>query len=111
MAAHVQATTNERPTNAPTTHFKVGNPVYVLINVRGVPGGESHVISVAWYYYDQKVDLPNNGFLQRTTSGPATLYFSLSYPVPGVGQVRVYLDQPQSDATLAQTLTFGVYCQ
>lgn len=110
-ASHVDATTKAGSlAGSPTTYFKVNSTTWVPINVTGVPAGETHVISVAWYYFDQKIDLPNPAQMQQTTTGNATLGFGLSYPYPGVGQVRVYSDLPQSDATLAQTLTFGVHC-
>jgi hypothetical protein len=112
MAAHVNATMNAgTPPSATTTHFQAGSSAYVVITVQQVPAGESHVVSTKWYFNGQAIQLSPQG-TQRTVSGNAQLYFGLNFPqaTPGVGRVQVYFDLPQGDATLAQSLTFGLYC-
>jgi hypothetical protein len=110
MAAHVMATTSAGPPpSAPTTHFQAGQPATVVITIHDVPAGESHVISAAWYFNDQPVGPAQP--LQQTIAGDGIVFFRLLLTThPGVGRVQVYVDLPQSDATLAQTLTFGLYC-
>jgi hypothetical protein len=75
QAAHISATVAADPHgSARTTHITAGDKVYVFALPHGLPAGESHVVSIAWYVTGQRLDLP------------------------------------QSDATLAQTLTFGLFC-
>lgn len=111
MAAHISATiTANGPTGASTTHITAGSSAYVIITIHDVPAGESHVVSVAWSWNGQGVGIrPQQS--QQTVTGPGLIYYSLSFPKnPAVGGVAVYFDLPQSDATLAQTFTFGLYC-
>jgi hypothetical protein len=95
-----------------TNHFQVGDTVYVAWSVRGIPQGEQHTVAVHWLLQGSDVPDPQSRSCapvtvrnaSRTISGESNGYFGLTYGYPGVGTAAVSFD-----ATLAQTVTFGIY--
>ncbi|MGH2515837.1 MAG: hypothetical protein ACRDHP_09290 [Ktedonobacterales bacterium] len=96
----------------PTSKFAVGAYVYVVVNVRNIPKGQSHVVSVRWFF--DTVYLPiSNSNTSQTVTGDFNVDFALTYGNAGVGMAKIYFDRPASDKgdsptdpTLAQTIRF-----
>ncbi|MGZ3673201.1 MAG: hypothetical protein ACXVCO_02735 [Ktedonobacterales bacterium] len=104
---------NGEPTNV-KTHFLVGDYVYVLAVVRGLPKG-AHIISVAWYLNGVFVELPAGAQTSQTIDGDKRVVFGLQYPSSGLGAAKIYIDRPASDKSddpkdpaLADTIYFAV---
>ena len=98
-----------------TSHFLVNDQVYVVMSVRGIPKGETHIVSIRWFYQGQDLQLPATAGTSKSVSGDVQLYFSLKYDAPGLGTAKVYLDRPSndtsedlSDPSLAAVINFGV---
>lgn len=98
----------------PTSHFTVGSTVWVAVSVRNIPDGQAHTISVRWFLQGVQLDLKNADTTQ-TVKKNAQVYFSLTYPSPGVGIAKIYFDRPSTDTgdnpndpALAQTIYFAV---
>lgn len=98
-----------------TSRFAANSSVYVVMSVRGLPAGTSHTISIRWYLNGVPLDHLASATTSITFTGNQQIYFVLSYPSPGVGMARVYLDAPASDIgdapndpALATTVTFLV---
>jgi hypothetical protein len=113
-----KAVDNGYNATSPTTKFMVGSTIYVVLQVRGLPKGEPHTLSVRWYLggTDIGVQALSGAQTNWQIKGDSNAYFGLVYPGAGVGQARVYWDRPASDTSndlkdqyLAQTVTFGVY--
>jgi hypothetical protein len=96
-----------------TSHFPAGEPVYVVVQVRGLPKGQRHIVSIRWFF--QGVDLQPAGLVSKTVTKDSNVAFSLAFPSAGAGMAKVYLDMPAGDVrddpgdpALAQTLTFSI---
>lgn len=99
----------------PTSHFFVGATVYVVLQIRQVPKGTQHTISVRWFLNNQDIQLPPNALVKKQVIQDSNAYFGLTYPQPGVGIAKVYWDKPDSDSGdgadnqyLAATIYFAV---
>jgi hypothetical protein len=113
-----KAVDNGYNATSPTTKFMMNSTVYVVLQVRGLPKGQPHTLSVRWYLGGQDVGVQWIKGAQTSwpIKGDSNAYFGLVYPGAGVGQARIYWDRPTSDTSndpkdkyLAQTVTFGVY--
>lgn len=98
----------------PTARFQPGMTVYLVASVRGAPAGHEHTITVRWFIDGQDTEIPPS-ISMKTVSGDANVYFTLTYPVAGVGMAKVYFDAPPvstvsapSDQYLAATVVFLV---
>jgi hypothetical protein len=92
-----------------TSHFNAGATVYVVLTVRGVTDGQSHLLSVRWFIQGQDVSLQQHtGSLGEPIPGDGTYAFKATFQTTGVGMVRIYWDLPLNTNTLADTLNFGV---
>ncbi|MGZ3681870.1 MAG: hypothetical protein ACXVDI_25200 [Ktedonobacterales bacterium] len=96
------------------SHFLVGDYVYVLAVVRGLPKG-AHTISIRWYLNGVFVELPASPQTSQTIDGDKRVIFGLQYPSSGLGAAKIYIDRPASDTgespsdpSLAGTVTFVV---
>ncbi|HLZ21203.1 MAG TPA: hypothetical protein VKQ30_03675 [Ktedonobacterales bacterium] len=100
----------------PTSSFPAGTYVYVLVTVRNIPNGQSHVISVRWFYDNIYLSLNmSKANTSQTINGNYNVDFALVYTSPGVGMAKIYFDRPASDTTdsptdptLAQTISFQI---
>ena len=100
----------------PTSHFLVGQIVYVVVSVRGIPKGQQHIVSIRWFLDGHDVQLPSDQNLKKPVTGDSNLFFALNYTAPGVGMAKVYLDRPNPDPNgdsdtdpyLGATIKFGV---
>ncbi len=98
-----------------TSHFVVNSNVYVVMGARQIPKGESHTISIRWFLQGQDIQLPANNGTSVSVTGDRQVFFSLVYPQPGLGMVKVYFDKPANDKgddpkdpSLAATIYFAV---
>jgi hypothetical protein len=98
-----------------TTHFTVGDTVYVVLQVRNVPANSTHMLSVRWFLQGIDVGLPDPAQTSRQVTKDSNAYFALTYPTPGVGMAKIYWDKPANDKgddpndpALAQTVYFAV---
>jgi len=97
----------------PTSHFTVGDPVYVVLQIRGVPKSTQHTVSVHWFLNNIDVQLPPNSLVSKQVIQDSNAYFGLQYPQPGVGVAKLYWDRPANDTSdgsqyLAWTIAFAV---
>lgn len=102
-----------------TSQFTVGNTVHLVVQMRNVSAGETHVITVHWFVNNVDLGLPLvEGKTQETitfTLLSNAVDFQLHLPAPGVGMAKVYWDRP-ANATgdsidtkyLAQKITFAI---
>jgi len=82
-----------------TSHFQANNYVYVVCDVHGIPKGQTHVISIHWFYDGQDLDLRSQlGATYQNVSSDQVVYFRLYYPYPGLGMAKVFFDLPSSDS-------------
>jgi hypothetical protein len=108
-----------------TSHFLVGDTVYVVVQVRGMPQGK-HTLCANWYLNGEYLPLPSSSQTCATLSnvqnggqdsGPDhSVAFNLPYPQAGVGMARIYWDRPANDTdtsaddpTLVSTIVFGIF--
>jgi hypothetical protein len=90
--------TNFVPINE-TSHFQVGQYVYVVCDVHGIPKGQKHTISIHWFYDGQDLGLQSNlGGTYQTVDSNQVVYFRLNYPYPGLGMAKVFFDLPSTDS-------------
>lgn len=96
------------------THFLVGDWVYVVAVVHGLPKG-THVISLAWYLNGLYLELPATPQTGKTIDGDKRIIFGLQFPTGGLGTAKIFIDRPASDTSespsdpyLAETVTFVV---
>lgn len=101
------------PTNV-KSHFVVGDWVYVVTVVKGLPKG-THVISIAWYLSGIPLELGPSAQTSKTIDGDKSVIFGLQFPTPGLGKAEIYIDRPANDTgddpknpTLADTIFFAV---
>ncbi len=92
---------NGAPANV-TSHFAVGDTVYVSPFVHDLPKGE-HMISIRWYLNGIFVESPTNANTSITINGGQQVIFSLKYQAPGIGMAKVYIDRPASDTSESPT--------
>ncbi|HEX5442064.1 MAG TPA: hypothetical protein VFW76_14335 [Ktedonobacterales bacterium] len=99
---------------APSSYFHVGDVVWVFVMLKQPEAG--HIISVRWFMNGTDINPPLAG---KTTlilgDNNAGACFSLQYPTPGKGSVKVYWDRPandagdsSNDASLMATINFAV---
>lgn len=98
-----------------SSKFTVNSMVYVVLNVRNVPKGNTHTVSVHWFLNNVDVQLPPSALTTKDITVDSNAYFALLYPQQGVGMVKIYWDRPAGDTGnsptdqyLAQTLYFAV---
>jgi len=99
-----------------TSHFPIGSQVHLVVQVRNIPVGERHTVSVRWFL--NGTDMQVNGGPGRTSvevTDNANAHLSLLYPTTGVGMAKIYWDRPASDSSdsnsdpsLAQTISFTI---
>lgn len=98
----------------PSSYFHVNDNVWVFVILK--QPAQNHTISVRWFSNGTDVNPPS---IDKTslTLGPnnAGACFSLLYPSPGTGSVKVYWDRPSgdtnnsaSDPALMATINFAV---
>lgn len=100
----------------PTSHFLVGQNVYVVVSVRGIPKGQQHTVSIVWYLDGNDIQLADSSKLKQPVSGDSNIFFALNFTSPGTGMARVYFDRPNPDPNgnsdtdpyLGATIKFGV---
>jgi hypothetical protein len=97
-----------------TSHFNVNNTVYVVVQVRNVPKGETHTVSIRWFMQGQEVFgvTSNNAQLSKPVTQDSNTYFGLQVPQPGEGYAKIYWDRPasaQGDSADAQSLAQTIY--
>ena len=85
-----------------TSHFAVGDSVYVSAIVHGLPKG-SHVISIAWYMNGIYLELPAGSATSKTIDGDKRVVFGLKFPTPGLGTAKIFIDRPASDTSASPT--------
>lgn len=97
-----------------TSFFTVGEPVYVVVQVRNALPGP-HRLSIQWFLNGQPMDLPASEQTSRQVTGNTNAYFALSYPQIGRGTARIYWDLPTDpsldlypEAWLARDVAFVV---
>jgi hypothetical protein len=99
-----------------TSHFLIGDTVYVVVNVRSAPQGQN-TVCINWYLNGQYLQLPSSAETCKSISTPnQNVAFYIAYPQAAVGMARVYWDRPATDLNtgaddpaLAETIVFGVY--
>jgi hypothetical protein len=99
-----------------TSHFPVGSQVHLVVQVRNIPVGERHTVSVRWFL--NGTDMRVNGGPGRTSvevTDNSNAHLALVYPDTGVGMAKIYWDRPASDSSdsnsdpsLAQTISFTI---
>ncbi len=99
-----------------TSHFPVGSQVHLVVQIRNIPVGEQHTVSVRWFL--NGVDMQVNGGPGSTSvevTDNSNAHLALVYPATGVGMAKVYWDRPANDTSdsdndpsLAQTISFVV---
>ena len=98
----------------PSSYFHVDDAVWVFVALKHPEPG--HTISVRWFVNGTDVNPPS---ADKTTlilgDNNASACFSLQYPTPGRGSVKVYWDRPANDAgnspndpSLMATMNFAV---
>ncbi|HEY1388527.1 MAG TPA: hypothetical protein VGF38_08280 [Ktedonobacterales bacterium] len=98
----------------PSSYFHAGDMVWVFVILKQPARG--HTISVRWFMNGDDVTPPSG---DRTTlilgDNNPNACFSLQYPSPGKGSVKVYWDRPvndagnsPNDASLMATINFAV---
>lgn len=85
-----------------TSHFVVGDKVYVSPIVHGLPKG-AHTISIRWYLNGVSIVLPTSTQTSMTIDGDKRIVFGLQYPSPGTGMAKIYIDRPTSDTSESPT--------
>src|SRR5579871_2050006 len=97
-----------------TSHFTVGQVVNVVCNVRGIPKGQSHTISIHWFLDGQDIGI-NNTNTSVTVTSDQNVAFTLTYPTVGLGMANVFVDLPSgdngtqaNDPYLAGTIYFAI---
>ncbi len=100
----------------PTSHFTVGNTVYVVFRVQGLSSNQAHNVSIRWFLQGQYLPLQQTNNTSETVKGDQQVYFSLYYPTAGLGMARLMLDAPSNDLGnnpadpyLGATIYFGVF--
>lgn len=103
---------------APTGYFKPGNTVYVVLQIRNVPTGTQHTVSITWFLNGAALQVPPNALVQKRITQDSNVYFGLTYPQVGAGSAKIYWDLPTDpkddlypDAWLAQTVSFTIQTQ
>ena len=90
--------TNFVPINE-SSHFQANQYVYVVCDVHGIPKGQTHTISIHWFYDGQDLGLPSKpGQTYQSVSSNQVVYFLLDYPYPGLGMAKIFFDLPSSDS-------------
>jgi hypothetical protein len=98
----------------PSSYFHVNDAVWVFVILKQPAKG--HTISVRWFANETDVNPPS---VDKTTltlgDNNAGACFSLQYPSPGKGMVKVYWDRPANDKgddptdpALMATINFAV---
>ncbi len=97
----------------PSSYFHVGDAVWVLVTLKQQAPG--HTISVRWFMNGTGVNPPSPDKTTLILGDNTSACFSLQYPTPGKGSVKVYWDQPTNDAgnspndpSLMATMNFAV---
>lgn len=116
----VYTATLQGQTYVPTTHFNVGQFVYVVVPVTGLPKGQQHVLTIRWYLAGVDLGIQNlkdANLVQRVP--PPTgdgIVFKINYPAAGVGEAKIFWDLPANDdgtapndPHLAAAIMFGFY--
>ncbi len=98
----------------PSSYFHVGDAVWVFVILKQPAQG--HTISVRWFANETDVSPPSADKTTLTLGdNTADACFSLQYPTPGKGSVKVYWDRPANDdgnnptdPALMATINFAV---
>jgi hypothetical protein len=81
-----------------TSHFQTGEQVDVVCTVGGFPKGVKHTVSIHWFFDGVDMQLPIlNGKTSEEVTSDQVVYFSLTYPAPGVGMAKIFFDLPSTD--------------
>jgi hypothetical protein len=99
-----------------TSHFKAGQQVDVICQVRGIAKGQKHTISIHWFYDGTDMELPiQNGKTSEAVTSNQVVYFAMQYPTPGLGMAKIFFDLPSTDngdqandAYLAAQISFAI---
>ena len=102
-----------------TSHFTVGDTVYVVVRVTNtnVTPGTTNTLAIAWYLNGHPLGQTGMLELRIPPQPTATFnaYFSLPYMQSGLGMAKIYWNPPPNDPrtdvtdpALAQTITFVV---
>jgi hypothetical protein len=71
----------------------------VVCDVHGIPKGQTHTISIHWFYDGQDLGLPARlGSTYQSVNSDQVVYFRLQYPAPGLGMAKIFFDLPSSDS-------------
>ena len=66
-----------------TSHFTVGQQVDVICTVRGLTKGQTHVVSIHWFYDGLDMGIPTRpGQTEQSINNNSVVYFGLSFPTP-----------------------------
>jgi hypothetical protein len=97
-----------------TSHFLVGDTVYVVVQVRNAPKGE-HTVCAQWFLNGEDIR-PSGQKCKPIDIPDVNVTLLLPYPQPGEGTARIFWDAPVADTdpplndpALAQTIYFGIY--
>lgn len=97
-----------------TSHFLVGDTVYVVVQVRNAPKGE-HTVCAQWFLNGEDIR-PSGQICKPINIADVNVTLLLPYPQPGEGMARIFWDAPAGDTdpplndpALAQTIYFGIY--
>ena len=98
----------------PSSYFHVGDAVWVFVILKQPAQG--HTISVHWFANETDVNPPSADKTSLTLGdNNASACFSMQYPLPGKGSVKVYWDRPANDVgngstdpALMATISFAV---
>jgi hypothetical protein len=99
-----------------TSHFLVGSPVHLVVQVRTLTAVEQHTISVYWFLTGIDTQVSRGpGKTDVVVKDNSPVLLSLIYPSTGVGMAKLYWDRPASDTSnsnsdpsLAQTIYFAI---
>jgi hypothetical protein len=81
-----------------TSHFTAGQQVDVICLVSGIAKGQTHTISIHWFYNGIDMQLPMvNGKTSAVITMDQVVYFSMSYPTAGLGMAKIFFDLPSTD--------------
>jgi hypothetical protein len=99
-----------------TSHFPVPSTIHIIVQIRNVPAGEKHTVTIYWYIngIDTQVTRGKDRTLQFVTAD-TNIQFGCPYPQAGLGMARIYWDRPDNDTSdqahdprLAQTIYFAL---
>ncbi|MGH2485744.1 MAG: hypothetical protein ACRDHE_07015 [Ktedonobacterales bacterium] len=98
----------------PSTQFFPNQGIFVVMRVSNPPAG-THVVQVVWLLFGSSAPFAGSEVVAQPITGSATIYFSVSAPASGQGQVRILWDPPAgdqgtdpTDPHLVATISFSI---